>query len=705
MSARRVAWRVIRREPVAYAIAWTSWVAFHALPIPAGLLLRAVLDRVPAERGDAVWVALAALAGLELGRWCLFAFNVVQFHGCWVFWHTLPRVNVLRSLVDAPGPVAGRLPGSSGEAVSRFRDDAQNLAMVLDVWLDISGALVASTSALLVMASVDARITFVVALPVLVALGLCHWLGHRLRMWRRREREATASLTGFIGDAFGAIGTVKLTGAGPAAADRFEALGDVRAEAARRDQVATQVLQTTSSAVGDLGTGLVLLLLVPALARADVSVGDVGVFATAVVVLAGLSRWVARYGAVVRQGDVSVDRLAELLPERAPEGLTLPAGTDLRHGPGPLRPRPTPSAGSTGRAGPFPTASPNGRAGPSAAASSALAAGPSSAGSSTVTAGPSSAGGSSLTADPSDRPAGPTDRPAIPAGRPAAGPTDRPAAGPIDRPAIRTDRPVGQTGPAGPTAPTPTATPTPAHPPTRAHAEPPASREDPQARGHRRPERLQRLEVRGLTVDHGGAGIDGVDLVVERGTVTVITGPVGSGKSTLLRALLGLVGRDAGDIRWNGEPVDDPGRVLVPPRAAYVAQTPRLFSEPLSDAVLLGVDPAGLAEAIELSCLDDDVARMPEGLATVVGARGVRLSGGQVQRTATARALVRRPELLVVDDLSSALDVQTEARLWGQLLDADHPGRPGALLVVSHRPAVLARADQVVTLDAGRLQA
>jgi ATP-binding cassette subfamily B protein len=623
VSAGRVAGRVIRREPAAYAIAWTSWVIFHALPIPAGLLLRAVLDRVPADSGDAVWVALAALAGLELGRWCLFAFNVVQFHGCWVFWHTLPRVNVLRSLVGAPGPVAGRLPGSSGEAVSRFRDDAQNLAMVLDVWLDISGALVASASALLVMASVDARITFVVAVPVLAALGLCHWLGHRLRMWRRHEREATAALTGFIGDAFGAIGTVKLTGAGSAVADRFAALGDVRAEAARRDQVATQVLQTTSSAVGDLGTGLVLLLLVPALARADVSVGDVGVFATAVVVLAGLPRWVARYGAIVRQGDVSVDRLAELLPGREPEGLTLPTGTDLRHGPGPLR-----SPASTGIG-------------------------------------------------------------------PAAGPTPpAPSAAPL---------PTPTTTP----APTPTRTPalTPASALAHAASVPAASGGGANALDQRRPRRLRRLEARGLTVDHGGGGIHGVDLVVERGTVTVVTGPVGSGKSTLLRALLGLVGRDAGEIRWNGDPVDDPGRVLVPPRAAYVAQTPRLFSEPLSDAVLLGVDPAGLAEAIELSCLDDDVARMPEGLATVVGARGVRLSGGQVQRTATARALVRRPELLVVDDLSSALDVQTEARLWAQLLDADHPGRPGALLVVSHRPAVIARADQVVTLDAGRVLA
>ena len=101
---------------------------------------------------------------------------------------------------------------------------------------------------------------------------------------------------------------------------------------------------------------------------------------------------------------------------------------------------------------------------------------------------------------------------------------------------------------------------------------------------------------------------------------------------------------------------------------------------------------------MRLACLDDDVAWMPEGLATVVGAKGVRLSGGQIQRTAAARAFVRRPELLVVDDISSALDVDTEARMWAQLLDT---GATSTVLVVSHRPAVLERADQVVEL-AGR---
>ena len=103
-------------------------------------------------------------------------------------------------------------------------------------------------------------------------------------------------------------------------------------------------------------------------------------------------------------------------------------------------------------------------------------------------------------------------------------------------------------------------------------------------------EPLVDLRVDGLVVRHAGSGrgIDDVDLVVRRGELVVVTGRVGAGKSTLLRAVLGLVARDAGTIRWNGAVVDDPATVLVPPRVAYLPQVPRLFSEPLADTVLLG---------------------------------------------------------------------------------------------------------------------
>jgi ATP-binding cassette subfamily B protein len=224
-------------------------------------------------------------------------------------------------------------------------------------------------------------------------------------------------------------------------------------------------------------------------------------------------------------------------------------------------------------------------------------------------------------------------------------------------------------------------------------------------------DRLELLEVRNLTARHpaGGHGVSGIDLDLPRGSVTAVTGPVGAGKTTLLRALLGLLAAQDGTVAWNGRPIDDPGGFLVPPRAAYVSQLPRLFSAELRENLLLGEPDTHLARALWLAALDADVAAMPQGLGTVVGSRGVRLSGGQVQRATAARALARMPQLLVVDDLSSALDVETERLLWDRICGAVRAGTdtdgPAALLVVSHRRSVLERADQVVVLDQGTVTA
>lgn len=547
----RTAWRLMAIDRRSYASSWVQWVTFHAMPVPIGLALKAVLDRVSGDAGaTSVWVVLAVLAGLEVGRWAGLVSAVVQWAGGWTGWQSVPRLNLLRSLVADPGPAAGRLPSSSGEAVSRFRDDTNDLALVLDVWLDMSGAIVATTSALIILATIDARITGVVIVPVLAALLLARALGPRLKAWRVESREAAAAVTGFLGDTFGGVQAVKAAGAEAAVSRRFAELNDVRRRAARRDQVGTAMVQSLGGVTGEIGVGLVLLLAAPALRRGDLSVGDIGLFASYVTVLASLPRWAGRLGAYHRQAEVSIGRLADLTPERSPSKVVArPAAMDLRHGPAPLvKPAPVAAPPSSGR-----------------------------------------------------------------------------------------------------------------------------------------------LEVVRLTARHpGGGGVSGIDLDVEPGSLVVVTGPVGSGKSTLLRAVLGLIPREAGTIRFDGEEIDDPSLVLVPPRVAYVPQVPRLFSETLADTVLLGLPADGLASALSLAQLPDVT---PE---TMVGPKGVRLSGGQIQRAATARALVRKPALLVVDDLSSALDVATETALWDGLL-----GDGGAVrtaLVVTHRPQVIARADHVVRL-------
>jgi ATP-binding cassette subfamily B protein len=219
-------------------------------------------------------------------------------------------------------------------------------------------------------------------------------------------------------------------------------------------------------------------------------------------------------------------------------------------------------------------------------------------------------------------------------------------------------------------------------------------------------DRLQRLEVDGLTYDHDDdvPGVRGVSFVVERESLTVVTGRIGSGKTTLLSALLGLMPCDTGEIRWNGARVDDPARFFVPPRTAYTPQVPRLFSESLRENLLLGRadDAASLDAAIRAAVLETDIAVLDDGLDTLVGPRGVKLSGGQVQRAAAARMFVREAELLVFDDLSSALDAETESELWSRLLAR---GDGVTCLVVSHRAAALRRADQILLMEGGRLVA
>lgn len=217
----------------------------------------------------------------------------------------------------------------------------------------------------------------------------------------------------------------------------------------------------------------------------------------------------------------------------------------------------------------------------------------------------------------------------------------------------------------------------------------------------------------------GNWSLRDISFTLPRGSFTVITGKIGSGKTTLLRVLLGLLPASGGEIRWNGRLVPNPATFFVPPRTAYTPQVPRLFSEPLRDNILLGLPDDELDWALQTAVLTPDIAQLEAGLDTVVGPRGVRLSGGQVQRTATARMLVRNAELLVFDDLSSALDVETEASLWEGILGRDwrleikdyrtqspiSNLQSPTCLVVSHRRAVLQRANQIIVLENGRIAA
>ena len=209
------------------------------------------------------------------------------------------------------------------------------------------------------------------------------------------------------------------------------------------------------------------------------------------------------------------------------------------------------------------------------------------------------------------------------------------------------------------------------------------------------------LEGIGYTYPESNLGIFDVSFRVPEGSFTVIIGQIGSGKTTLLRSILGTLPINKGLMKWNGDKIKDPKTFLTPPRCAYTSQIPNLFSESLRENILCGLpnDSDTLSRALYQGVLDEEVYGLSDGLDTIVGPRGVKLSGGQIQRVGAARMFIRDAELLVFDDLSSALDVETERVLWTRLFK----GRKATCIVVSHRRPALLRADQIVVMKDGRV--
>jgi ATP-binding cassette, subfamily B, bacterial len=214
---------------------------------------------------------------------------------------------------------------------------------------------------------------------------------------------------------------------------------------------------------------------------------------------------------------------------------------------------------------------------------------------------------------------------------------------------------------------------------------------------------LRRLELTDFTAVHedGTVGVSGVDLTVDNGQLVLVVGPVGSGKSSLLRALAGIV-HHTGQLRWNGERVDEPEVFLRPNQVGYVAQLPRVLSGTIADNIQLGRE-VDAEEAVSAAQLRHDLASASGnaaggGLGLLIGHKGTRLSGGQLQRLALARALAPRTELLIADDVSSALDVTTELDLWQALR-----GHGVTVVGSTSKRAALAQADHVVVLVGGEV--
>lgn len=200
--------------------------------------------------------------------------------------------------------------------------------------------------------------------------------------------------------------------------------------------------------------------------------------------------------------------------------------------------------------------------------------------------------------------------------------------------------------------------------------------------------------------------LEDVSFSIAPGKTLAVIGPVGSGKSSVANLLLRLARPDSGEVLVDGKPLEAWDIKALRRFFAYVPQESFLFSESVKDNIALGLDDADPARddvvrtVAEAAALDEEIAGLPSGYDTMLGERGVNLSGGQKQRAAIARALARRPRVLVLDDCLSAVDTRTEERILRRLKQVS---RGMTVLLIAQRVSTVAHADEIVVLDGGRV--
>lgn len=551
---RLFAWR--RAEYVKTCLAWT---VYHTAPLIQAFLMKAIFDTLSGKEpvGYNPWTLVTILASAYALRQIAFVISFRLFTRYYLVIQAFIRRNLLDYLMTARG--SRILPDSPAGAVTRFRDDVDEVASYTESWIDIWGFLIYGISAIAFLFWIDPVIAAIVCTPIFGMTLLIRALSGVIRKFRQRTREATGQITEFIGETFAAVQAVKVAGEVDAMTEHFRSLGHERQSRALADVLVTEMTRSLFLGLIHIGIGITLMAATMKIRRGTFTVGDLAVFIQLLPRVNVILTFVGSMMAQHRRVSVSTDRMEHVMVDAPEYQLVDPA-------------------------------------------------------------------------------------------------------------------PLVLNGPLASFAPEP-----------------------------REGIRLETLEIVGLSYQYPGTqvGIDNLSFSLKRGDFVVVTGRIGAGKTTLIRALLGLLPKTAGRILWNGELIDDPATFFTPPNSSYAAQIPRLFSDTLRDNVLLGNSHDGLLRALEWAAMGPDMAALENGVDTVVGPRGVKLSGGQVQRASAARMFACSADLLIFDDLSSALDLATEQQLWRSLLSE----REAACLVVSHRRPALRRATQILLLENGRIAA
>jgi ATP-binding cassette subfamily B protein len=472
----------------------------------------------------------------------------------------LIRRNLLECILQKPG--ANSIPYSVGEAVNCFRDDAEQAEDAISWTLDVIGTAVFAIVAIVILLNINVKITIFVFTPLVAVVAIAQIASKRVEKYRTASREATGKVTGALGEIFGAVQAIQVSGSQEHIINHLNKLNKERHKMVLRDSVLSQLLDSVFTNTVSIGTGFILLLVGQNMKAGSFTVGDFALFIYYLTFVADFTHFFGTFIAHYQQTGVAFKRMHELLQGEPKETL-------VKHNPLYLK----------------------------------------------------------------------------------------------------------------------------------------GKLEEPKCNLSIEGKEFKKLKVKRLTYvyKNSGGGIKNIDFILKKKSFTVITGRIGSGKTTLLKTLLGLLPADYGTIYWNGEKVKEPSQFFVPPISAYTPQVPNLFSDTMRNNILLGLSEGqvDLNGAIASAILEEDLITLENGLDTVIGPKGVKLSGGQIQRVAAARMFIRNSELLVFDDISSALDVETEMKLWNKIFEKQDK----TCLVVSNRRFALKKADNIIVMKDGHVKA
>ncbi|MFD3156381.1 ATP-binding cassette domain-containing protein [Haloimpatiens sp. FM7330] len=563
MKTSHCYWQLIKYKPWLYLFIVILWIVTHMMTLVNGFIIKEFFDIISGKSflniGISGLILLIIISTLLLILTIQLNFRRETLHKFSI--STLLRRNMLDSILKKAGAKA--LQTSIGEAINSFRDDVQQVETSIG-WLSwLIGQITFSIFSIIILLKINAKITLLVFVPVIAVRMLGEKLQKRIEKNREHSRQATADVTGAVGEIFESVLAIKVSGSQKYIVNNLKKLNEKRHHLMIKDSFLTQLVNSIYSNAVNLGIGLILLLAGQAMRDGSFSVGD---FALFVYYLSFVTDSIESFGNFLinyKQTGISFKRMTNLIQSENSNEI-------IKH-----------------------------------------------------------------------------------------------------KPIYLKEKDINE------------------------HNE---------INMDFKHKSLNTLQVKGLNYcyENSEKGINNINFTLNKGEITVISGRTGSGKTTLLKTLLGLLSADSGEVYWNGEIVKMPKNFFIPPICAYTSQVPNLFSDTVRNNILLGIseESVDLKGAINSAVLEKDIEQFENGLDTVIGPKGVKLSGGQVQRVAAARMFVRNGQLIVFDDISSALDIETEKKLWTRLFTENKP----TCIIVSNRRFALEQADNIILMKDGTIE-